>query len=313
MIFFDSQLHRFPNCKISDPLLDKKQIALHIKREDLIHPFVSGNKFRKLKYNIKFAIDNGLDTILTFGGAYSNHIVATAAAGKLCNLKTIGVIRGEELGKDLQSTLASNPSLRIAWQQGMRFVFVSRERYREKSNPDFIKQLQAEFGKFYLIPEGGTNDLAIQGCEEILTSVDTEFDVICTPVGTAGTMLGLLNSAKKHQTIIGYAALQGTFLDSRLEYLIANKKGVLTNAYSFGGYAKINASLVAFSNEFREKHGILLDPIYTAKMIYGIFDQIRAGYFRNNTKILAIHTGGTQAIPGMNNRLKKKNKTLISC
>ena len=177
-------------------------IKLVMKREDLIHPFISGNKYRKLKYNIKKAIEINSKSLLTFGGAFSNHIAAVASAGKEYGFNTIGVIRGEELEfkKDM------NPTLQFAKNNGMQFKFVSREDYRHKTNNDFINKLKSEFGEFYLIPEGGTNDLAVKGCEEILQPPDLEFDYICCAVGTGGTIAGLINSSKKHQKILGFPA-----------------------------------------------------------------------------------------------------------
>ncbi len=154
------------NQKISLPLLEKKKVELYIKREDLIHPQISGNKYRKLKYNLLKAKELKYDTILTFGGAYSNHIAATAYAGMINGMKTIGVIRGEELA----GSWSSNPTLSAAHKHGMKFKFVSRADYRKKEITGFLDNLKAEFGNFYMVPEGGTNKLAVKGCEEILNS-----------------------------------------------------------------------------------------------------------------------------------------------
>lgn len=301
------------NQQIFSPLLEQKNIELFIKREDLIHPFVSGNKFRKLKYNIQKAKKEGFETILTFGGAYSNHIVATAVASSIAGLKSIGVIRGEELANDINKTLSNNYSLKIADKHKMLFHFISRTDFKKKTNFNFIERLKKQYGDFYLVPEGGTNSLAIQGCEEILENEDTKFDYICCSVGTGGTISGIINSAQTHQKIIGFPALKGDFLNKEIEKLIQKSKQSwrLETNYHFGGYAKHEEKLIQFINNFNQQHKILLDPIYTGKMVYGILDLIEKGYFAKKSRILAIHTGGIQGIQGFNKKLINKNKTPI--
>lgn len=289
-----------------------KNVRLFIKREDEIHPFVSGNKFRKLKYNIAKAKQQNKTTLLTFGGAFSNHIAATAVAGKETGFKTIGVIRGDELGVDIKKTLATNITLREAHQNGMQFKFVSRSVYRTKTSKEFIDQLEQEFGDFYLIPEGGTNDLAVQGCEEILTEDDAKFDFICCAIGTGGTISGLINSAANHQKIIGFPALKGDFLSEEIKkYTKQNNNWSLETDYHFGGFGKFNEALISFINQFKEETSIPLDPIYTGKMLFGLVDLIRKDYFSENSRILAVHTGGLQGVAGVNKRLKKKKQQLI--
>ena len=199
------------NQPIHLPILKEKKVELFIKREDVIHPFVSGNKFRKLKYNLAEAKKLKKNALLTFGGAFSNHILATAVAGKLQGFSTIGIIRGEELGKDLDKTLAANATLRNAAAHGMKFEFISREQYRNKTSVNFLKILKEKYGDFYCIPEGGTNELAVKGCEEILTNEDNEFDYICSCVGTGGTIAGIINSAQKHQKVLGFPILMQKF------------------------------------------------------------------------------------------------------
>ena len=300
------------NQEIHLSILKDKDIRLFVKREDAIHPFVSGNKFRKLKYNIQKAQKLKQDTLLTFGGAYSNHIVAVAVAGKIAGLKTIGVIRGEELAKDFDKTIASNPTLREAHKNGMTFHFVTREAYRNKTSQTFIDSLEQNFGDFYLVPEGGTNDLAVKGCEEILTKDDASFDYICVAVGTGGTISGLINAANKDQKVLGFPALKGDFLKKEIMPFINQKENwSLISAYHFGGYAKSTSDLIAFINQFKEETNLQLDPIYTGKMLFGIVDLIKKNYFSENSKILAIHTGGIQGIDGFNQKLSKKNKNLI--
>ncbi|MGS2761776.1 1-aminocyclopropane-1-carboxylate deaminase/D-cysteine desulfhydrase [Sinomicrobium sp. M5D2P9] len=295
------------NQEIVLDILRQKKIRLEIKREDLIHPFVSGNKFRKLKYNLLEAKEKGYDTLLTFGGAYSNHIAATAAAGKECGFKTIGVIRGEELCEKT----GENPTLLFAENEGMQFKFVSRSDFRRKDTPEFTAGLQEEFGSFYLLPEGGTNLLAVKGCEEILTSGDTDFDYICCAVGTGGTIAGLINSSGDNQKVLGFPALKGDFLIDDIRKFAQKDNWCLHGEFHFGGYAKVNEELVRFINDFRQKTGVPLDPVYTGKMLYGILKLVNNGYFKSGSKILAVHTGGLQGIPGMNTVLLKKKLPLI--
>lgn len=287
-------------------------IKVYLKREDRLHPEVSGNKFRKIKYNLKEALNQNKDTILTFGGAYSNHITATAATGKIAGVKTIGVIRGEELGEDLSKTLEGNLSLKFAHSCGMQFHFVSRKEYREKTTPAFQQKLRDEFGDFYLLPEGGTNELAVKGCEEILGPGDEEFNYICCAVGTGGTIAGIINVSGEDQRILGFPALKGDFLGKEIrKYSNRNNLELILN-YHFGGYAKVNSELINFINKFKKKYQIQLDPIYTGKLVFGIFDQIKRGEFPAGSKILAIHTGGLQGIDGVNKVLRKKNLPLIN-
>lgn len=283
---------------------------LYIKREDLLHPFVSGNKFRKLKYNLLEAEKTQKETIVTFGGAFSNHIAATAAACQERGLKSIGIIRGEELAENLEQTLTGNPTLRFAQQCGMQFKFVSRTVYREKNNTSFINELVSDFPNSFIVPEGGTNELAVKGCEEILTEEDEQFDIICSPVGTGGTISGLINASKRHQKILGFPALKGNFLQKEIDKFAKKNNYELILDYHFGGYAKVNVELIEFINKFNEENNIPLDPIYTGKMVFGIFDLLKKGKF-NNKKVLMIHTGGLQGIEGMNLQLAKKNLPLI--
>lgn len=282
-------------------------VELYIKREDTIHPFISGNKYRKLKYNLLEAKYQGHDTLVTFGGAFSNHIAAVAYAGKLYGFKTIGIIRGEEL----KAKVAENPTLRFAAENNMHFEFVTRAVYKEKTSLAFLKHLNTFFGNFYMVPEGGTNTLAVKGCEEILTKTDAKFNYVCTAVGTGGTIAGLINSAQTNQEILGFPALKGDFLKEDISKFATQNNWRLITDYHFGGYAKVNEALVTFINTFKTENNIPLDPVYTGKMLFGIFDLIKKGYFKKGSKILAIHTGGLQGINGMNTVLKKKQLPLI--
>lgn len=302
MIF--PELHS-TNQKIDFPDFEGREVFL--KREDLLHPDIPGNKYRKLKYNILEAANLGYDTLLTFGGAYSNHIAATAAAGKLFGMKTIGVIRGEEL----ESGISENSTLSQARECGMRFHFVSREAYRKKAESGFIASLQEKFGRFFLIPEGGTNTNAVKGCEEILTGEDTFFDYICVSVGTGGTISGIINASGENQKVIGFSALKGDFLQQEIAVYTVKNNWEITDAFCFGGYAKADEELIRFINEFRQQCGIPLDSVYTGKMMYGIRTMLREGVFPKKSRILAVHTGGLQGISGMNKILSQKNLPLI--
>ncbi len=284
-----------PTVKVELPFANG--IELFIRREDLLHPEISGNKFRKLKYNIEAALAANHKQLLTFGGAYSNHIAATAAAGRLFGIETIGVIRGEEIEQVYQE----NPTLRKAEEDGMRFKFVTRTAYRTKESPAFLADLQREFGDFYLVPEGGTNREAVRGTEEIIQHGDEQYDYICCAVGTGGTIAGIINRSFPHQKVIGFPALKGDFLTEAIAQYTQKENWTLALAYHFGGYAKYNADLLRFISEFERNTGILLDPIYTGKLLFGIFDWIELNQFTKNSKVLAIHTGGLQ---GWNEKIK---------
>ncbi|WP_456377599.1 1-aminocyclopropane-1-carboxylate deaminase/D-cysteine desulfhydrase [Lutibacter sp.] len=309
-MFLENKHSRIQQIYFSE--IQDKGISLFVKREDELHPFISGNKYRKLKYNLVEAANQNKKTLVTFGGAYSNHIAATAAAGFEHNFKTIGVIRGDELATNLEEVLQTNPTLKFASAHGMQFHFVSRSAYRNKTNPKFIVELENKFGDFYLVPEGGTNNFAVKGCEEILTNEDNQYNYICSAVGTGGTISGIINSLKEHQIVIGFPALKGNFLQKEIEkYVVGNDNWSLNTTYHFGGYAKISEELITFINKFKRETKIPLDPVYTGKVLFGIVDLIKKDYFKKGTKILAIHTGGLQGIEGMNLLLKKKNLVQI--
>lgn len=285
------------NIKLALPFETK--VELFVKREDLLHAEIPGNKFRKLKYNLSKARELGFTKILTFGGAYSNHIAAVAAAGKLFNFETVGVIRGEEI----ESKFMQNPTLSKAFENGMQFEFVTRTAYKNKTDTNFIEELKSKFGDFYLIPEGGTNELAVKGCEEILTDNDIYFNYLCCAVGTGGTISGLINSSKTNQQVLGFPALKENYLEKEIQCFSNNENWKLIRNYHFGGYAKTTNELIDFVLEFNKKHPFKIEPIYTGKLFYGLFDMIKNNYFEPNAKILAIHTGGLQ---GLNSNILQK-------
>ena len=282
-------------------------VELYMKREDLIHPLISGNKFRKLKYNLLQAKEENQTTLLTFGGAFSNHILAVASAGFENDFKTIGIIRGDELIDKINE----NPTLKKAQELGMQFKFVSREWYRAKNENESIEQLKNEFGNFYLLPEGGTNELAIKGCEEILTKEDEVFTHICCSIGTGGTISGIINSSFSGQQVIGFPSLKGDFISKEISNFVHKANWNIISDYHFGGYGKISDELIRFINDFYIQHKIPLDPIYTGKMMFGIDALIQNNYFPKGSKVLAIHTGGLQGIKGMNALLKQQQKEII--
>lgn len=191
-----------PLAELHDDRVARHGVRLLLKRDDLIHPELTGNKWRKLKYNLEAARDYGARTLLTFGGAYSNHIRAVAAAGHYFGFATVGVIRGEE-------HLPLNDTLAYAVSRGMRLAYLDRGTYREKMKPEVIRRLREEFGDFYLVPEGGSNALAIPGCAELVEEIAERFDVICCPVGTGGTLAGIASALGEGQRAIGFSVLKG--------------------------------------------------------------------------------------------------------
>lgn len=290
-----------PVTQIHNDLLQKANISLYLQREDLVHPTLSGNKWYKLKYNIQQAQHENHHTLLTFGGAYSNHIYATAAAGQVYGFKTIGVIRGEP-------TEPLNYTLRQAKAMGMQLHYMDRQSYRHKHEADFIEELHKQFGDFYLLPEGGTNTLAVKGCTEIARYA-ANYDYVCVCMGTGGTLAGIAVAMNGSGKLLGFPALKNaTFLIDEVNILTQSYIGRtfqnihLIDHYHFGGYAKFKPPLITFINQFVLKHQILLDPVYTGKMLYGIYDLVSKNYFPEGSRILAIHNGGLQGVYGYNER-----------
>lgn len=249
------------------------------------------NKPRKLKYNLAAAHKAGATRLLTFGGAYSNHIRAVAAAGRAEGFATIGVIRGEE-------HLPLNESLAFAVSQGMHLMYVDRETYRTKKSAEMRRFLESCFGEFFLIPEGGSNPAAVRGCAELPGEIAEPFDVICCPVGTGGTLAGIAAGLAKGRRAIGFATLKGGFLTKEVAELQRQTYGKvfdnwhIEDDFHFGGYAKVPPELDAFAAKFGAEHGFEVDRIYVAKMLYGITAMMEAGRFAPGTRIVAVITTG---------------------
>ncbi|BAY73901.1 1-aminocyclopropane-1-carboxylate deaminase [Nostoc linckia NIES-25] len=280
-------------------------VNLSVLRLDVMHQWVNGNKWFKLKYNLLEAKQKNFTRLLTFGGAYSNHIYATAAASNLLGFDTIGVIRGEE-------KLPLNPTLSFAVQQGMELVYFSRQMYRQRNTAELHEYLRQRFGEVFIIPEGGNNLNGVRGCTEIISEV-MAFDYICLACGTATTLAGIALSLHRGQKAIGFPVLKnGGFLGEEIENLLTNylasglptpynspSSWELMCDYHFGGYAKVNQELLRFSRDFSEAHGVPLDYVYTAKMFYGVMDLLQQGFFAKGKSLLLVHTGGLQGNAGM--------------
>ncbi|MBL3547507.1 1-aminocyclopropane-1-carboxylate deaminase/D-cysteine desulfhydrase [Chryseobacterium sp. KMC2] len=290
---------------IQEIFTDKK-VSLFIKREDLIHPQVSGNKYWKLFYNINKYLEKNPENpyVITFGGAFSNHISAVSAAGNMAGIPTLGIIRGEEL----QNKWRDNPTLVFAKRNGMNLKFVTREEYRHKEK--LTEFLQQEFPDALIVPEGGTNEEAVEGIKMMLNEQTKDFDYLCTAVGTGGTIAGISRFCKENQNVIGFKVVDDTSLEKKIGELTLKHNFNLIDS-SFGGYGKINDENIRFINDFKEKYNIPLEPIYTGKMMQRVFELMEQDYFPENSRILCFHTGGLQGIEGANLLLEKQNRNLI--
>jgi 1-aminocyclopropane-1-carboxylate deaminase len=276
-----------PLNEVNHPMLKERGVKLFVKRDDLIHPFISGNKWRKLKYNIEEMQCQGKNMMLTFGGAYSNHILAAAAAGNKSGFKTVGIIRGEEPQE-------KNPVLRKAKDLGMEFHFISREEYREKETKKFFDKLKSTFGDFYLVPEGGANELGVKGCKEIEREIKIDYTHICCCCGTGTTLAGIALSLPAGKKAIGFCVHKGgeSVGENISQWTSAADNFIMVNDYHFGGFAKNTDELRAFVNEFFLETNIPIEPVYTAKMFFGIFDLVKKNFFERGNVLIALHTGG---------------------
>ncbi|MCW3159780.1 1-aminocyclopropane-1-carboxylate deaminase/D-cysteine desulfhydrase [Chryseobacterium oryctis] len=284
----------------------EKNVKLFIKREDLIHPQISGNKYWKLFYNVNYYLDKKPEKpyVITFGGAFSNHISAVSALGSLTGIPTLGIIRGEEL----KDKWRDNSTLLFAKRNGMNLRFVTREEYRHKEK--LTEFLQKEFPEALIVPEGGTNEDAVEGVKMMLNNETKDFDYLCTAVGTGGTIAGISKFCEDNQKVIGIKAVEDDSLENRILELTSKKNFTLIDS-GLGGYGKIKDENVCFINDFKEKYEVPLDPIYTGKMMQRVFKLIDEDYFPENSKILCFHTGGLQGIEGANLLLEKQNRSLI--
>lgn len=286
---------------LRDSLFDEKGVQVYLKRDDQIHPYVQGNKWRKLKYNLLEARLRQQNTILTFGGPYSNHIYATAAAARMFRFRSIGIIRGEE-------PAVKNPTLKFAASQGMELYFMDRATYRQMHDTACIEILRQQLGNFYFVPEGGTNWYAIKGVSEIISEINFEFNYIVTPVGTGGTLAGIVAGLNGKCFAIGFSSLKGEdTLTDKVNALLLEYRGEtfpnfsINFNYHFDGYAKTSSALIEFIHQFKAKHNVILEPVYTGKMMYGLYDLIQNDYFGRGDVIIAIHTGGLQGLCGFAN------------
>ncbi|MBO3272774.1 1-aminocyclopropane-1-carboxylate deaminase/D-cysteine desulfhydrase [Hymenobacter defluvii] len=295
--------------ELPEPAAAQRNIRLLLLRDDLTQPALPGNKWRKLKYNLREARHLGHNTLLTFGGAYSNHLAAVAAAGPLHGFRTVGVVRGEP-------TLPLNPTLAGAQAHGMQLHYLDRATYRRKTEPEVLAELLHEVGPAYVIPEGGSNALALPGCAELVTELtqQTDFDYLCVACGTGGTLAGLLTGLAGTQQAIGVAALKNAdFLRADIDALTRAGTGdtyanwqLYTN-YHLGGYAAYSAELMVFIQQFQARHGVLLDPLYTGKLLYAILDLLEQDYFAPDSTVVAVHTGGLQGWQGFRQRFESRS------
>lgn len=279
-------------------------VRIWLKRDDCIHPHISGNKWRKLKYNIEAAICQGCKNLLTFGGAYSNHLAAVAAAGKEYGFKTFGIVRGEP-------PVGLNPTLRFLKACGMELIFISRKDYRNQLPEYWLNKLNLPHFETYVLPEGGSNCLALRGCAELPDEVAQQLgfmpDVFFVACGTGATLAGIAAGLNGRARAVGVSVLKGDFHKRDVERLLgecgreAALPEVLTH-YHFGGYARFNDDLIFFINQFKARHSVPLDPIYTGKVMFAVMNQVQAGAFTEGTNILVVHSGGLQGIAGFNER-----------
>ena len=282
--------------KIESDLLNQKQVSLFIKRDDLIHPFISGNKWRKLKYNFQYAKLKGYHTILSYGGAYSNHLHALSYACSKLGFNSVGIVRGFQ-------QIESNPTLTFCQENHMQLYYLDRSEYRHnkysKKTLDYFRKM---FNSFYMVPEGGNNELGVRGCEEILSEIDFNFDYVCSPVGTGCTAAGLIRSMHNNKRFLGFTPFKKVVeqQNSIMKFCHPddyNNWNLISDIH-FGGFGKINNNLVKFIQQFKSNYSIGLDLVYMGKLFYSLFNLISQNHFPKNTNILVLHTGGLQGLKG---------------
>lgn len=280
---------------------DINGVSLYLKRDDLIHEDVSGNKWRKLKEHVNFAVKNNIDTIETFGGAYANLLPSVAATGKIYGVKTIGTVRGEEV---------SNPTLDHCRELGMELRFVGRTEFKELARDQ--REVIVK-GKTLIVPEGGASKYGVFGCEDIVNEIAKDFDVITVDAGTGATAAGMIRALKPHQKLVVIPVLKGGWMKAEIQRLYEDAYGEtcpdnyeVIEDYHFGGFVKWNMELIEFIKQFKSKYGVQLDPIYTGKQLYGVLDLIEKGYFSGMKNVVSVHTGGLQGIAGFEERFGVK-------
>jgi 1-aminocyclopropane-1-carboxylate deaminase/D-cysteine desulfhydrase-like pyridoxal-dependent ACC family enzyme len=288
-----------PITELYHPLFEENDIKVLLKRDDLIHPIISGNKWRKLKFNVEKYKALNATAILTFGGAYSNHIAACAELCADVKIPSIGIIRGDELNEN------SNETLKAAAKNGMKLIFTSREEYALREEKYYHEELRRRHGHVFIVPEGGANYYGVLGCTEIMKEVEQDVDYVFCAAGTATTVSGILLSTEAQVRAVS-ALKGGTFLadnvrmrlrefgyeNDEIAESMANFE--LLDDFHHGGYAKHTAELIEFMKEFRESCKVELDYVYTAKMMSALFSQIKKGKVKKNSTVLAVHTGGLQ-------------------
>jgi 1-aminocyclopropane-1-carboxylate deaminase len=287
---------------LDDPVLKDANIDVNVLRLDKYTPCASGNKYFKLKYNVEAAKQQGYDRLLSFGGAFSNHIHALAIAGQKHQMKTIGFIRGDE-----QQIL--NDTLEDAVTAGMSLHYVSRKEYRLRNNEDYLAEIQEKYPDAYIIPEGGCNALGVKGCLEILNLVTEDFDTVILPCGTASTLAGIIMSAPEKQ-VVGVSVLKGghylndeVFKFSMQLNIPCGNHWLISHDYHCGGYAKLSKPLAQFMVDFEERNTIPVEPIYSGKMFFALYQMIAKGDISPGSRVVAIHTGGMQGLRGKRQEL----------
>lgn len=288
-----------PVQQISNPLFDDHGVKVFIKRDDLIHPMISGNKWRKLKYVLKQAQAEGKTHLVTFGGAYSNHLMATAATAAKFGFKATGIVRGEEVDND---------TLFLSRLHGMNLQFTDRDSYRDK--PALFNQYFGNDEQAFFIDEGGASAEGAKGCSELVNELTETYDHIFCACGTGTTAAGIINGLNGHQLKTKFNAVpvfkNGGFIKEEIErFLTAQADYNIHTSYHFGGYGKANDELISFIKQFVAATGILIEPVYTGKMMYALYDLISKGHFKPGSKILAIHSGGIWGLLGMKEKFNQ--------
>jgi 1-aminocyclopropane-1-carboxylate deaminase len=285
--------------RIFHPLFEKHQLIVSIKRDDAIHPIISGNKWRKLKFNLHYAKTQELSGVISFGGSFSNHIHALAFACQQQGLKSIGIIRGE-------TEYANNFTLSMAQRWAMELQFIDRKTYRLRENANYLAALQNKYPNYLLVPEGGSNTLALDGVGEIITELNRqcEFDTLLTPVGSGGTLAGLIQADNNQHQLLGISVLkQEGYLNEQVQSLLRNHQQYtnwkILSEFHRGGYAKFSKEDAEKILCFNQQTGFVFEPVYSGKMILAFLDLIEQGYFSQGQRIVLLHTGGLQGIGGM--------------